>query len=110
MKNQKRNKMDFMYHVYILTSRRNGTLYVGCTSDLLKRIFQHKQGYIKGFTEKYKVNVLVHYEMFYNISDAISRERNLKSLNRMWKIRLIEEQNPKWTDLYKKLIGETLNL
>ena len=105
-----RNTTDFMYHVYILTNRRNGTLYVGCTSDLMKRIYQHKQGCIKGFTEKYKVNILVHYEMFYDISDAINRERNLKSWNRMWKIRLIEENNSKWTDLYRELTGETKNL
>jgi putative endonuclease len=94
-----------MYHVYILTNRRNGTLCVGCTSDLVKRIYQHKQGCIKGFTEKYKVNVLVHCEMFYDVNDAISRERNLKSWRRIWKLRLIEEKNPEWSDLYEKMMG-----
>ena len=92
-----------MYHVYILANKRNGTLYVGCTSDLIKRVFQHKQGHIKGFTEKYKVNLLVHYEMFYDIKDAASRERNLKSWKRLWKIRLVEKNNSKWEDLYTKI-------
>jgi putative endonuclease len=92
-----------MYHIYILANKRNGTLYVGCTSDLIKRIHQHKQREIKGFTEKYKVNLLVHYEMFYDINDAASRERNLKSWKRMWKISLIEKNNSEWKDLYEEM-------
>ncbi|MEM9996430.1 MAG: GIY-YIG nuclease family protein [Bacteroidota bacterium] len=87
--------------VYILASRRNGTLYVGVTSDLARRIREHKQGSIPGFTRKYGVQRLVYIEEFDDIQDAMVRERRLKKWNRAWKLELIEEANPGWRDLYE---------
>ena len=89
-----------MYWVYILSSRKKGTLYIGLTRDLKKRIWLHKNGLLKGFTKKYEVKNLVYFEEFEFINDAIWREKNLKSWNRQWKIDLIEERNPEWNDLY----------
>ncbi len=88
------------FYVYILASRKNGTLYVGVTSDLLKRVWQHKQHFVKGFTEKYNVVNLVYYEVHQNAESAITREKRIKKWNRDWKMRLIEEKNPEWKDLY----------
>jgi len=90
-------------YTYILASRRRGTLYIGVTSNLAQRIWQHKNKAAKGFTEKYNVNHLVHYEEFDEIADAIAREKQLKRWHRSWKINLIEENNPKWDDLYLTL-------
>lgn len=90
--------------VYILTSKRNGTLYIGVTSDLIKRIWEHKNNVVKGFTEKYNVHQLVYYELHDSMEAAITREKQLKKWNRAWKIRLIEESNPKWNDLYEDLL------
>ena len=87
------------YFVYILASGINGTLYVGVTGDLEKRIFFHQTDFIKGFTKKYGVHDLVHFEEFDNPEDAISREKQLKKWNRQWKINLIEEDNPDWNNL-----------
>ena len=87
------------YFVYILASYKNGTLYVGVTGNLEKRLFFHQSDYIKGFTKKYGVHDLVHVEEFTNSSEAISREKQLKKWNRQWKINLIEEDNPNWKDL-----------
>ena len=87
-------------YIYILASQRNGTLYVGITSDLLKRVWQHKNKVFGGFTEKYGVDKLVYYEIYENISDAINREKKLKKWDRKWKINLIEKDNPNWLDLY----------
>jgi len=89
------------YYVYILTSDRNGTLYVGVTSDLSRRVWEHKEGLIPGFTAKYGVIRLVWYEEYPDISDAITREKRLKRWRREWKLRLIEERNPQWLDLYE---------
>ncbi len=91
-------------YVYILASKRNGTLYIGVTSDLLKRVYEHKKDLVKGFTKKYKVHDLVHYEIFGDIESAILREKQLKKRNRAWKVRLIEEDNPRWKDLYADLL------
>ena len=91
------------YYTYILASRRNGTLYVGVTSDLLKRIYQHKNDLLGGFTTKYRVHSLVYYEQFHNIADAIAREKQLKKWNRKWKLNLIEKVNPQWQDLYNQI-------
>ncbi len=91
--------------VYILASSRNGTLYVGVTSDLLKRIRMHKHEIIDGFTKKYGVHRLVYFEEHDDIRDAITREKQLKKWNRAWKLRLIEEMNPGWRDLYEVLDG-----
>ncbi|QQS16216.1 MAG: GIY-YIG nuclease family protein [Candidatus Moraniibacteriota bacterium] len=89
--------------VYILASERNGTLYVEVTSDLRKRMWEHKNKVLPGFTEKYNVNKLVYYEQGDSILGAIQREGQLKKWNRSWKIRLIEQRNPKWRDLYDEL-------
>lgn len=92
------------YYVYILASKYNGTLYIGITSNLVKRIFEHKNKYIEGFTSKYSVDKLVYFEQHSNIESAILREKQLKKWNRVWKIRLIEKENPKWSDLYYEII------
>lgn len=90
--------------VYILASKRNGTLYTGVTSDLIQRVWQHKNNVIKGFTEKYGVHTLVYFELHDDMESAIVREKRLKKWNRAWKLRLIEEQNPEWTDLYPSIL------
>jgi putative endonuclease len=93
------------YFVYIMASRRNGTLYVGVTNDLIKRVYEHKSDMVDGFTKKYSVHKLVYYEATPDIYVAIEREKRLKKWNRKWKIRLIEKFNPKWKDLYEEVIG-----
>ena len=92
------------YYVYILASKKNGTLYIGITSDLIKRVWQHKNDFIAGFTKKYKVHRLVYYEQYIDPALAIKREKLLKSWNREWKICLIEKKNPNWIDLYDELL------
>jgi putative endonuclease len=92
-------------HLYILASRRNGTIYIGATTDLPKRIYEHRVGVIAGFTRTYDVKRLVHVETYDDISDAIVRERRMKEWKRGWKVRLIEEQNPFWEDLAVSLLG-----
>lgn len=92
------------YYIYILASKRNGTLYTGVTSDLVRRIWQHKSGEIKGFTSKYKVNQLVYYETHSDILEAIKREKNIQAWKRNWKLHLIEEKNPNWDDLSHSII------
>jgi len=87
------------YYVYILASKRNGTLYIGVTNDLERRILEHKQKIRKGFTEKYNVDKLVYYEDTDDIGEAILREKQLKKWERKWKINLIEKENPTWRDL-----------
>ena len=87
-------------YVYILFSKRNGTLYTGVTSDLKKRIYEHKNKMLKGFTEKYNVDKLGYYEIYNDIKQAIEREKQIKAGSRMKKILLIEKQNPKWNDLF----------
>jgi putative endonuclease len=99
---QETNLVSFF--VYILASKRNGTLYIGVTSDLPRRIFEHKQGTGSKFTSKYGVNVLVHAEEFSTPQDAIQRETNLKRWPRKWKLDLIEKSNPEWIDLYETLV------
>ena len=86
--------------VYVLASKRNGTLYIGVTSDLVKRIGQHKNDMAEGFTKQYGVHTLVYYELHASMEQAILREKQLKKWNRAWKIELIEKQNPKWNDLW----------
>ena len=88
------------YFVYILASKRNGTLYIGVTNNLNKRVWQHKSGLVDGFTKKYGVHILVHYERFDNIDSAIVREKRIKKWNRKWKLELIEKFNPEWKDLF----------
>ena len=90
--------------VYILASKANGTLYVGVTSDLVGRVWKHKNGDSSGFTNKYSVRALVWYEPHDTMEDAIVREKVIKRWKRAWKIRLIEETNPEWLDLYEELL------
>lgn len=90
--------------VYILASKRNGTLYVGVTSDLLKRVWQHRNEVVEGFTKRYDVHMLVWYEVHETMESAILREKELKKWRRQWKIALIEKMNPVWRDLYSDLI------
>ena len=94
-------KEDF--YIYILASQRRGTLYIGVTSDLVKRAYEHKNGRADGFTKKYKIYRLVYYEVIRNAKAALSREKQMKKWNRLWKIKLIEEHNPEWVDLYDSL-------
>ena len=89
--------------VYILASRPNGTLYIGVTSDLIQRIWQHKSNLVKGFTERYGVHRLVWYEVHDSMESAIQREKAIKKWNRTWKIELIEKNNPTWGDLYNEI-------
>ncbi len=92
--------MAKQFHVYILASKRNGTLYIGVTSKLVQRVWQHKQGAVDGFTKQYNVNRLVYFEAHDAAESAIVRERQIKKWRRSWKIDLIEENNPDWSDLY----------
>ena len=92
------------HYVYILASKRNGTLYIGVTNDLIRRVYEHKNDLIDGFTKKYGVHRLVYYEQYDDVVNAIQREKRLKKWNRQWKIELIEKENPEWIDLYLQLI------
>lgn len=90
--------------VYILASKRNGTLYIGVTSDLVKRVWEHKSDFIEGFTKKYTVHDLAWYETHDTMENAINREKQLKEWKRQWKIALIEKSNPYWNDLYASIV------
>ena len=90
--------------VYILASRRNGTLYIGVTSNLAERVWQHKSGMFDGFTKKYGVHTLVWHEAHATMESAIAREKALKKWNRAWKLKLIEKANPTWRDLYHDVV------
>ena len=90
--------------VYILASKRNGTLYTGVTSDLRKRLFEHRNDMAEGFTKKYGVHNLVYFELHENMFAAITREKQIKKWNRAWKLRLIEQQNPNWEDLWQRIL------
>ena len=92
------------YYVYIMASQRNGTLYTGVTSDLIKRVWEHKSSSVASFTKQYDVNRLVYYEVHGDIYEAIKREKNIKAWKRLWKLRIIEEKNPNWDDLYESII------
>jgi len=97
--------MDKDYYVYVLASQRNGTLYVGVTSNLIKRIWEHKNKAIEGFTQKYNIDKLVYFEQCRDPENAIKREKRLKKYNRQWKLELIEKENPEWRDLYNELVS-----
>ncbi|MGO8954031.1 MAG: GIY-YIG nuclease family protein [Rhodomicrobium sp.] len=88
-------------YVYILASKPRGTLYVGVTNDLVRRVYEHKAGIVEEFTKKYSVHRLVYYEAFDDIENAIGREKHIKKWNRAWKVGLIEEKNLNWDDLYE---------
>ena len=90
--------------VYILASRRNGTLYIGVTSSLAKRVWEHKNDVVEGFTKRYRVHQLVWYELHETMQSAISREKAMKEWKRQWKLELIEKTNPAWKDLYESIV------
>jgi putative endonuclease len=95
--------MQNTYYVYIMTSKRNGTLYIGLTNDLTRRALEHREGQARGFTKKYKVCLLVYYEAFNDIHDAIRRETQIKKYKREWKINLIQQNNVQWGNLTSSL-------
>ena len=95
---------DYKYYVYILANKKDGTIYIGVTNSLIRRIDEHKKGRYKCFTEKYKVNKLVYFEIFGDIRQALYREKQLKNWHRSWKIELIEKENSDWNDLYYLII------
>jgi putative endonuclease len=94
---------DHVYWVYILASQRNGTLYVGVTNDLTRRVQEHREGLVRGFTRKYGVKLLVYFEVHYDINVAILREKRIKPWHRKWKLELIEAHNPQWSDLWAEI-------
>ena len=98
------NTMSKQPCVYILASDRNGTLYVGVTSDLTKRVWEHKNDLVPGFTKRYGAHNLVWYELHDSMESAISREKTIKEWKRQWKLELIERENPEWEDLYSGLL------
>jgi putative endonuclease len=91
------------YWVYILTNQPRSTLYVGVTNDLVRRIYEHREGLVKGFTQRYKLKMLVHFERFDEPEVAIQREKNIKHWSRAWKLELVESSNPQWRDLYNDI-------
>jgi putative endonuclease len=97
--------MKKQFYVYMLASKRNGTLYTGVTSNLIQRVWQHGQDLVEGFTKKYRVKKLVYYEVHDNAESAITREKQIKKWRRKWKLRLIEEKNPQWKNLYDEIVG-----
>ena len=90
--------------VYIMTNKKDGTLYIGVTSNLIKRVYEHKQSFVDGFTSKYYLKKLVYFELHYSMEEAIKREKQLKKWNRQWKIELIEKMNSNWNDLYDTIL------
>ena len=96
--------LDRHYFVYILASKYYGVLYIGVTNDLVRRTYEHQQGLVEGFTRRYHVHRLVYYEITTSVESAIQREKQLKKWNRAWKIRLIEQSNPQWKDLYSSIL------
>ena len=97
--------MAKQFYVYILASKPNGTLYLGVTSNLVQRVWQHKNNVVEGFTDKYDVKRLVYYEIHDDWESAITREKQMKKWKRAWKIRLIEDGNPGWRDLFDEING-----
>jgi putative endonuclease len=92
------------YYIYILTNQYNTVFYVGVTNNLIRRVYEHKNKLVKGFTSKYNINKLVYYEVFSDVRDAIYREKQIKSWNRKKKMEMIEKFNPEWKDLYEEII------
>jgi len=101
---QKGFSMDKQFCVYILASGKNGTLYIGVTSELAQRVWQHKNKQVDGFTRQYEVDRLVYWEVHESAESAIRREKQIKKWNRRWKLRIIEEANPTWRDLYADIV------
>ncbi|HEX4535015.1 MAG TPA: GIY-YIG nuclease family protein [Rhizomicrobium sp.] len=98
--------MSKTYYVYILASKRNGTLYIGMTNDIVRRVWEHREGLVEGFTKKHSVKRLVYFEMFEDVHAAIHRETRLKKYKREWKLNLIQEKNVEWRDLAAEWLGE----
>ena len=96
--------MGKAYYLYMMTNKKNGTLYIGISGDLVKRCYEHKNELADGFTKKYRLHHLVYYEVHNDPAEAILREKQMKKWNRSWKIELIEKQNPEWKDLYGELV------
>lgn len=96
--------MNKSYYVYILASDKKGTLYIGVTNDLVRRIYEHKNNLASSFSSKYDIHSLVYYETTSDINSALLREKQMKKWKRQWKINLIEKMNPEWDDLYEKLV------
>jgi len=94
-----------IYYVYILTNQPRGTLYIGVTNDLQRRMIEHRKGCVEGFTKKYDLKMLVYFQAYGDVFQAITREKQLKRWHRDWKINLIEETNNEWNDLYEKIFG-----
>jgi putative endonuclease len=90
--------------VYVLASKRNGTLYIGVTSDLRKRVWEHRSDVVDGFTKRYGIHRLVYYELYADMESAIRREKQMKKWNRAWKLELIEQHNPIWQDLWERIL------
>lgn len=95
-----------IYYVYVMASKRNGTLYVGVTGNLTKRVFEHRNNLTEGFTKKYSIHNLVYYEITNDINAAILREKQMKKWKRQWKINMIERENPGWKDLFAEYCAE----
>jgi len=102
---ESRSREMRQYYVYIMASKRDGTLYIGVTSNLLKRVYEHRNDLVDGFTKKYHVHDLVYYEEYSHITDAINREKRMKKWKRQWKIELIEKNSPQWRDLYSDIMN-----
>jgi len=94
---------NYNYYIYIITNKTKSVLYIGVTNNLQRRVYEHKNRVIPGFTSKYKIDKLIYFEHFDNINDAIKREKQLKKWNRSWKEDLINKENPDWEDLYTKI-------
>ena len=95
-----------MYFVYILSNKPYGSLYIGVTNNLIRRVWEHKEKFVEGFTKDYQINKLVYYETCNNVLSAIKREKQLKSWHRQWKLHLIAKNNPSWKDLYPEIYGQ----
>jgi putative endonuclease len=93
------------YYVYMMTNKRNGTLYTGMTNDLVRRVYEHKHGMLDGFTKQYGLKTLVWFEHHTDVNEAIKREKNIQAWKRQWKLELIEKANPDWNDLYEEITG-----
>jgi len=93
-----------IFYVYMLASKKNGVLYIGVTNNLIRRVFEHKNNIVEGFTKKYFIHKLVYFEEYSDTKNAIQREKQLKKWNRQWKINLLEKTNPDWKDLYNTVI------
>ena len=91
------------YYVYILASRKDGVIYIGVTNDIVRRVYEHRIKAVPGFTSKYNITQLVWFEVYDDATNAITREKELKKWKRAWKVRLIEEKNPEWKDLYESI-------